>query len=173
VDVDVDGEVDAAEISSIGGPFEALLTFFYVGKIPVMILASLLVFSSWIAAMMGNYWVNPSGGLLLGLPVAAAAIAFGVLVVKVFGWPLGKLFEALNDHRDARNLTITGRICSVLTHTTADRLGQAEIRAGGAPIVVSVLAEDKAEFNRGDEALIFEHDKNRNVYLIAPVDLER
>ncbi|MFP4354956.1 MAG: hypothetical protein ACLFUJ_07495 [Phycisphaerae bacterium] len=174
VDVDVDGEVDATEISSVGGPMEAMLTFFYVGQVPVMILLSILIFSSWIGAMLLNYEYNhPADDLRMGLLLAAASLGIGLAAVKVVGWPLGRLFSVLNDEHGARNLKLTGRMCSVLSTVTSERMGQAEIRAGGAPIVISVLSEGEVAFHRGDEALVFDHDKNRNVYLIAPVELER
>jgi hypothetical protein len=172
VDVDSDGEVDASEIVSAGGPMEAMLTFFYLGQVPVMILISILSFSSWFISMLINYWINPTGDFVPGLPAAAGALVGGLAAVKILGWPLGKLFGVLNDNSGARDLKLTGRLCSVLCTVTTDRMGQAEIRAGGAPIVISVLAEGDTEFHRGDEALIFEQDKNRNVYLIAPVEME-
>ncbi|NLF30317.1 MAG: DUF1449 family protein [Planctomycetes bacterium] len=169
-DVDVDADVDVGEAGDLGDVFHAMLSFFYVGRIPVTVLVTLMVFSLWILAMAANHAVNPTGGLLLGLPIAAGSFVASLFVVKVLGWPFAKLYRAMDGSRDGLK-NVTGKLCVLLTAVGPGRTGQAQVATAGAPAVVNVIVEDGVTLERGSEAVVLEYRKASHVYVVAPVDL--
>jgi hypothetical protein len=168
VDVDVDADVDT-DASAVGGigPLHAMLMFFYVGKVPVMILLSLLVPAWWFASVTGNHYLNPGHDLFKGLAIAAGAFVLSLTVVKSLGAPVARLFETLDLDANAVG-PIIGRECVLITSADSSRLGQAEIKTKAAPVRVNVLArEPTANFRPGETAVIRGHDPEKNVYFVA------
>jgi hypothetical protein len=173
VDVDVDADAGAdADADLHAGGLRALLGFFYIGEVPVMVLASILVLAMWMMSVTANAIFNPHGSLLLGVPIFLAVLAAGLVVLKVVGLPLRRLFNAFTRDYNAPQKVI-GRLCIVTTTSVSDRLGQAEIRGRVAPIVLTVKTEGGAELHRGDEAVVVDLDRDKGVYVIAPVEMEK
>ncbi|MBN1362778.1 MAG: DUF1449 family protein [Sedimentisphaerales bacterium] len=169
LDADAGADVDAEGL----GIFRSILHFFYIGEVPTMLLISVLVLSLWAFSMLGNYYFNPSGSLLVALPIFLVNLVVSAFVMKVCGLPLQRLYAMLNKDYNAPG-DVIGRICKVTTlHVTQDRMGQAEVPTKGAPIVLNVLSQDDHEFVRGEEAVVVAKDSERGTYLIAPVDLEK
>lgn len=169
VDVDAGADVDAEGI----GVLRSILHFFYVGEVPTMLLISVLVLSLWTFSMLGNYYFNPGGSLLVALPIFLVNLVVSAFVMKGCGLPLQRLYAMLNKDYNAPG-DVIGRICKVITtHATKDKMGQAEVPTKGAPIVLNVLSQDEHEFVRGEEAVVVAKDSERGTYLIAPVDLEK
>ncbi len=169
VDVDADADIDVGGM----GPLRSILHFFYIGEVPTMLLVSVLILSLWTCSMLGNYYFNPGGSLLVAIPIFFANLIASAFVMKVCGVPLRRLYTMLNKDYNAPG-DVIGRICTVTTtHATKDRMGQAQVATKGAPIVLNVLSQDDHEFARGEEAVVVAKDSERGTYLIAPVDLER
>jgi len=158
-------------IASAVGPFHAMMSFFYLGRIPVTVLVTLLVSSMWFIVMLANHAVNPSGGLLLGLPIAVGAVVVSLFVVKIAGWPFARLYQAMNATRGEMR-SVIGKMCVLITSVAPGRTGQAQVKTIGAPAVVNVTCEDGVSLDRGSEAVILEFRKASNVYVVAPVDLD-
>ncbi len=173
VDWDVEGDVDAdAEIDvEAGGVWRGVLEFFYIGEVPVMVLISIMVLCMWIVSLIGNYYLNPGRNLVFGIGILAGNIVVSGLVTRIFAAPLKKFFSFFNKDYNAPR-KVVGRICTILTSEVSDRLGQAEVRTEGAPIVLNVKTEDGQVMRKGDEAVVVGQDKGSGVYYIAPVDLE-
>jgi len=169
VDVDVDADVDVG-VEGMGFG-RSMLAFFYVGEVPVMILFSLLILSLWTISMLANYYLNPLGSVLVGIPLLAGNVVVSLLICKVIGMPLNKFYSSLNRDSNAPR-DVMGRICVVITSSVSKKMGQAEVKTRGAPILLNVVSEDDHVFNKGDEAVITGKDEQSGVYTIAPVNLE-
>ncbi len=175
LDADVDIDVDADAGINVGGAgvFRSLLLFFYVGEVPTMILVSILILSLWTFSMLGNYYFNPGGSMLMAIPILLVNLVASALVMKLFAMPLRRVYIMLNKDYNAPG-DIIGRICKVTTTRVAkDKMGQAEVPTKGAPIILNALSQDDHEFARGDEAVVVSKDSERGTYLIAPVNLEK
>ncbi len=169
VDAGADADLDAMDV----GALRSVLHFFYIGEVPTMILVSILVLSLWTVSMLGNYYLNPRGSLLLAVPIFLGNLTVSAFVVKVLGVPLRRLYTVLSKDYNAPS-DVMGRICTITTtHVTKEKMGQAEVPTKGAPIVLNVLSLDDHAFQKGDEAVIVQKDSDKGTYLIAPVDLER
>lgn len=171
-DTDVDVDADADMDVQGGGILRGLLEFFYVGEIPVMVLASVFALCLWVISVLGNYYMNPKGSLILSLPILAGNLIVSCMLVKIMAVPLRKLFKSLDtDPNATRN--VMGRICRIVTtEVTSTRIGQGEIQTKGAPVLLNVRAEGDHVFHKDDEALIVSQNKETGVYIIAPVDLQ-
>jgi hypothetical protein len=170
-DTDVDMDVDADMDVQGGGVLRSVLEFFYVGEIPVMVLVSVFALCIWMISVLGNYYLNPKGFLILSLPILAGNLVVSCMLVKIMAIPLRKLFKSLDaDPNAARD--VMGRICRIVTtEVTRTRIGQGEVTGKGAPVLLNVTAEGDHVFQKDDEAVIVGHNKETGVYLIAPVDL--
>jgi hypothetical protein len=174
VEADVDVDVDAAMgLEGAGhGPLYAILHFFYIGEIPLMILVSIMVLSLWAFSMLGNYYLNPEGEGSMAVAIAFGNLAISTVVLKFVALPLRRFYILLNKDCNAPP-DVVGSTCRVVTtEVTTDRMGQAEVATKGAPILLNVLARSPHIFARGQEAVIVERDDVKGTYLIAPVDLE-
>ena len=173
IDFDSDVDVDAdADVDFEGGGFlRGILEFFYVGEVPVMVLASVLALSMWTISVLGNHYLNPAGTILVWLPLAVGNLLVSCFVVKMAGVPLSKFFKSFETDANAARPVI-GRICKIVTtEVAADRLGQGEMSGKGAPILLNVMAEGDHVFHKGDEAVVLSQNPETGVYLVGPVDL--
>ena len=172
LDVDTDADVGADAGAGLGDGLAAVLIFFHVGQIPVTILVTLLVSTVWMMTVLGNWWLNPEGGLLRGLPVAAVTFVAGLAVVKVVGSPIARIFQALNRDYDLC-AKVVGSLCRVTTARVSGRPGgQVEVTLASAPVLVNAVTRNGEELKLGDEAVIVEKDDARGVYVVAPVNLD-
>jgi hypothetical protein len=173
--VDADIDVDAGADMDAGGVgfFHSFLHFFYVGEVPTMILVSILILSLWTFSMLGNYYLNPGGSMLVAIPIFLGNLLASAFIMKLFAMPLRRVYTMLNKDYNAPG-DIIGRIGKVTTtHVAKDKMGQVEVSTKGAPIILNVLSQDDHEFARGDEAVVVSKDSERGTYLIAPVNLEK
>lgn len=171
-DVDADAGADAAT-GEPAGWLRGLLSFFYVGEIPVMVLISLMLLTIWVVSMIGNYHLNPGRSLLIAPLVYLIAIAAGLLTVKVVGWPFSRLFAMLNREGQEQGKPIVGRLCVVQSsQVSAERLGQATVQSSGAPLLLNVKCLGHTVLKKGDEAIITSRDTEKDIYFVEPIDLE-
>jgi len=170
VDVDADGDLDLD--MSQHGILRSIMHFFYIGEVPIMLLFSILILSMWTLCMFGNHYFNPSSSLLLAVPVYAMSLVASLFISRIFAMPLKKVYDMFNKDYNAPR-KVTGRICIVTTTSVSDKMGQAEVKTKGAPIVLNVISDGEHVFHKGDEALVVGKDNEKGIYTIAPLDLEK
>jgi hypothetical protein len=167
VDLDVDG---AAEAAGMGEAFQTMLAFFYVGRVPVTVLATILIFGLWTLAMLGNHLLNPGGGFWLGVPVAIGSFVGALLMVKALAWPFSLLCGVM--HSEGNQLQdAVGSMCVLQGRLEPGRIGQAVVKTGAAPLVITVVSDGGQPLARGQEAVVLEYRRAEKVYAVAPVDL--
>ena len=86
--------------------------------------------------------------------------------------PLKKVYDMFNKDYNAPR-KVMGRICTVVTTSVSDKMGQAEVKTKGAPIVLNVISDGEHVFHKSDEAVIVGKDNEKGIYTIAPLDLEK
>lgn len=165
-DADIDGDLDGGGGGALGGFFQ----FFYIGEIPVMVVASLFVVAGWFVSIIANHAVNP-GSFVLGLAVAGGAIVAGLFTAKVLGIPMLAIFRKLNVQPQTTK-DIIGKICVVISSQVSESMGQAEVRGEGAPVTLNAKCTTGATLGKGDEAVVVSRDAKTGIYFIEPFDLE-
>ena len=168
IDVDVDGDIDI----DTTGALRSILHILYIGEVPIMILVSILILSMWTLCMIGNHYFNLVQSFLIAAPIYAVNIVVSLIICRIFAMPLKKLYDIFNKDSNAPKKVI-GRICIVITTNVSDKMGQAEVKTKGAPILLNVVSGTDHVFRKGDEAVVTGIIQEKGVYTIAPIDLER
>ena len=140
-------------------------------KLPFSVVVSGIVFFWWLftllaVSLLWRYIPLPTwlagtlllvGALVLAVPVAAKALR-----------PLKPLFVV---HVSARQESILGKPCKILTLSVSERFGQAEVLIdSGAPLNVRVCADTPNTLTRGSSALILEIDADSGRYRVEAYD---
>ena len=166
-----DFDIDANVAPDAGGAFHALLAFFYIGKVPVLILATILISSMWILGVIANYTWNPSGGMELGWPIAGCVLVASFVSLKILALPFRYIFGVLHKNYDPKH-KIVGNICIVISDQIDKKLGQAQINSKGTTLVINCVSDDEKPILKNEEAVILSYDAQNSRYKIAPVRLD-
>ena len=171
IDFDADGDADFDTDMDSPGFLRAILEFFYVGEVPIMILVSILVLFLWFFSILGNYYLNPGRGILLGTGIAVGNFIVSVFIAKIFFMPVRVFFNSLNSDEDTIK-KVVGKIGIVLTSQVSDKMGQIEIKTKGAPIVLYAKTEDGSILKKGDEALVTGQNDDKSICFVVPVEVD-
>lgn len=137
-----------------------------LGGVPAGVALSLLIALAWLLSLIGG--VIASGGLLIAVPFAALAGAW--LATRGLVAPLRRLFPE-GDRRSRGDFV--GQMCVIRTGTATPDFGQAEVTsADGSSAVVQVRTTGQDRLARGDNALIFEYDKDGEFFWVMPYESE-
>lgn len=171
-DVDVDADVDADIDVSIegGGAGFSFLHFFHVGEVPVMLIFSTLAVFMWVLSLMLNTVMDNSQVWVAGLlffPILLVGLIFTKITMTPFIPYLKHAFDQSSD-----TIELVGKVCTIASLEATHEYGQAEFAKLGAPLMLNVKTREGTTLRQGEEAIVYEHDKATNTYLIAPFDLD-
>ncbi|QJX49037.1 hypothetical protein HMJ29_19850 [Hymenobacter taeanensis] len=177
VDLDIDHDVDLGHHAEAHPPemgvswLNHALTFFNLGRIPLMVFLSFVALPLWAGSILLNYYLHNESGLL-GLALLLPLLLGSLLLAKVLTLPFVHLYAAMEKNHDG-GVRPLGKVCTVLLPATAYRLGQARVQTqAGAPLMLNVLAASPtAELRKGDTALVIDYDEQRRCYLIEPYEV--
>lgn len=163
VDLDLDTDVDLdGDLSGDG--FDGVLAFFNLGQIPLMVFLSFWILPVWVLSVLGNYYLGNSS-FLIGLTILLPALVAGLFIAKFLTTPLVKVFAGLNQES---NETMIGKTCTVTSQASHIKVGQAQVKTSGAPILLNVKTYDGITLDRGETGLVIEQQEGRNIYFIEP-----
>ncbi|MEO3873264.1 hypothetical protein ABGB18_31000 [Nonomuraea sp. B12E4] len=138
-----------------------------LGGVPGGVAVSLLIALAWLLCLIGSQVT--SGGPLIAVPFAAAAGAW--LATRGLLVPLRRLFPEGDRHSRG---DFVGRMCVIRTGAATHDFGQAEVTAAdGSSAVVQVRTTGQDRLVRGDNALIFEYDKDGEFFWVMPYESEQ
>ena len=163
--VDTDG--DAVGLSS-------LMSKAGLGRVPVTVALTMLVFVSWFVSMMGSILTSlldtTSTPLLITLGVVVLLIALVAAWAITSGLVMG-LSRFLPKNRKDSKHELVGRTCVIRIGEATESFGQAEITtAGGAAISIPVRTTGGEVLSLGSTALIFDHVGEDDVFLVTHFD---
>ncbi|QQO08093.1 OB-fold-containig protein [Breznakiella homolactica] len=172
-DVSAEGEIDIdadAGAQSHGGGLGGLLAALGLKDIPITIVLSVVILSSWTICCLSNMWLlEPLRPSLLywiaGAAILAASGFVSFLVSSVILRPLRGLFRS---HAAASKKTLVGSLCTVTTGSVDEQFGRADIETRGTSINVNVRAETPNTLARGSRAIIIEYDQKHDRYFVVP-----
>lgn len=162
----VDGLLGADEPG--GGAAAAMLAWLGLGGVPVMVVATTLIFLAW----LGTYFAHL---LVLGqLPedvrtLAGAGTMAGILIPAVAATsvvlrPLARTLARLGPGTAP---PLLGRSGVVVTPTLTSDYGQAAFDDGGAGLILQVRYDDSAPLQRGDRIVLIEYIESQNAYRVV------
>ena len=176
LDVDVDADVDLdADASAHAGPSSGMLVsmlrFFNVGDIPLMIWATFFAFFLWAGAIMGSHYFNSELGFVVAAVMFIPNLIGSLFLTKLATAPFRLVFKHANSGI-AAPVKIIGKTCVITTGTVTPKSGQAEIAQEGAPLTLNVRSQEGQRLTKGMEAIVVEHDEEKNTYVVVPFNFE-
>ncbi|WP_157950007.1 hypothetical protein [Vallitalea okinawensis] len=161
--LDFDIDLDAADQS---GPFYAILAFLNVAELPFMLVFSIWMLNFWIVTMMMYYLPITAGGAIQGILLLPALIV-SMIITKFESKPLKGIFKYSN-MQDNRGNQVIKQLCVLICDVNSGRIGQAEIKRDGAPLIFNVKSEyDGDSFVKGEVAFVNRKDTDKNIYYIV------
>ena len=165
-DLDINNDVD----SDTDGDFSfwSILSWFGVGKSPLLILLA-IDFSTWgvtgwfLNVVLGTIFNGIPGGFL-GLIIFFVSLIFSLWVGKVLSHPIGLIFkDSGEDIRSDRLIGCYGSVTSKqVPHITTGKIAQADVVDNASNLVtVEICLPEWAQVTplQGDEILIIEQIK--------------
>ncbi|KAA3436898.1 OB-fold-containig protein [Rufibacter hautae] len=163
LDVEVDTNLDAD--ASLAG-LDAVLAFFHLGRVPLMIFLSFFALPYWAVSVGVNYSLGTASswvGLLLLLPLAF----FCLFIAKFLTYPFVKLFQTM-ETEEAPNAAFIGQVCTVLLPANNAQIGQAAVKTNGSPVLLNVKTSQESLVQKGNTAVVIDYLPETNLYLIEP-----
>lgn len=160
IELDTDGDVEVS-----GEGLSSVLSFFNIGHMPLMIFLSFLAFPMWVLSLWSTDFIGIDNVLINSGLLLVSFIA-SLFIAKFLTTPIAKFYMKLRLQDEAINPI--GKRCKVLLTVKSDSLGQAEIKANGTSILISAITRDGLEIKKGESALVIDHIKDGNHYLIEP-----
>lgn len=169
MDVDVDGDADA-DLDAHHGLGHSILHFFNVGEVPLMILVSFCVLGMWATSIMVNHILG-NKSLIFATVFFVPNFIVSAFAAKIISTPFKFIFSHLEaEGQSDDEPEAVGRVCRITTSKANANFGQAEIETEGAPIILNVRTSDGRELPRGTLALVYDFDKDRNIYFVEEYD---
>jgi hypothetical protein len=155
-----------------GGALAALINALQLRSVPVTVILSLIITFSWLVCTIAMQLVSrampASSQALLGWLVLVGSPILALPLTSLSARPLAKVFV----HRPATSHTdLIGKTCVVRTGTVTKSFGEASLEDGGAGLVLRVRVDRELPVKRGDQMLIVEWDRERESFLVEPLDV--
>ena len=164
------GSIDIPILS--GDTFAGIFDFFYIGKVPLVILFSVFGFVFWPTCILSNYYLNPEKTWGIGLIVLGLGSIASIFAMKLSLMPFERFFESIAklDELDSPDAFL-GKICTIRSPKADEKFGQAEIEnPDGAPFLFNVKPTREGEvLKRGESAVIV--DIKDKIFSIKKIDI--
>jgi hypothetical protein len=158
----IDVDADHADLETLASWLVAL----GLGGVPFSIVATLLVFFTWLpTALLHEYvlaWLPAGvlqwvGGAVILLAAAGLSVWLSARVVK----PLRALFVK---HHAPQNRSLVGRTCRIVTLSVDEKFGRAEVQTSGASLNIRVWASSPNSLGKDALAVIVAYDEALQQY---------
>lgn len=170
--VDADAGIDADGVGEAGGSHGIawyIVHALALQKAPATVVFSVLTFWCWVISFCAMHF-GAGGGLAgptLALGSFGLAVALGVPLTNRTVRPLGRVFET---QEAGKRQDAVGLQCEIRTGRVTETFGQAEVRDGGAGLLVEVRCATPNSLRRGDAALLVDYDPDAEAYAVEPMD---
>lgn len=171
VDMDVDIDVDAdTDVNASGGGsiVLAVLGFFNFGKVPFMVVMSILSLSLWTIAILANYYIS-DGSIWFSIALVFPNLLASLIIAKIVTTPLVPLFTSIS-RDEAKPIHFVGLLGEVILETSNNRMGQIEVRHEKSILTLNVKAVEEHDglIKRGTEVVIANHNEGKTLFFVRP-----
>ena len=168
-DADLDVDAGSGEVAHFH-PVLSMLRFVNIGEVPTMIVASVLILCMWSINLLANYYLNQPFSTMLALGMLVPVFVGAAVSTKLLTLPLRAVFRRANDGI-AKPTQFVGKRCTVVSQEVTTKYGQAELlqdETNATPITINVRSKPEQTLTKGAEALIVDHDEEKDTFLIVP-----
>ena len=171
VHADIGGDVHHDIPQGGGSWFFGMLRFFNFGRVPFMVVMSILILSIWSISMACNHdgsWLNPYNSFLLACLYFIPNVIVSAFVMKFLSTPLIPVFDKLDTHEKA--LHYEGYTGTLTTPIQETGVGQAKLFINNSSIMVSVKTKDGQPLEKGDKIVILQEIPEEKYYIVEKSD---
>jgi hypothetical protein len=158
---------DGGDVGDTGGA-AAMLNTLGLSGVPVMVVATVLSFTGWVATYYLHLLVLrhlPDGvRVLAGIGVMLAVLVPAAAATSLVLRPVRRALTRLRPGEPP----LLGRSAVVITPIMTGEYGQASVDDGGAGLVLQVRHEDPTPLQRGDRIVLIEYLEGQNAYRVVP-----
>jgi len=167
VDVDLDADTDV-DASGSGNIALAILGFFNFGKVPFMVVISIVSLSLWTIAILVNYYFS-DGSILFSIALIPPNLLASLIIAKIITTPLVPLFASISKD-EAKPIDFIGLLGEIVLETSNNRMGQIEVRHEKSILTLSVKAMEEHDglIKRGTEVVIANHNEDKTLFFVRP-----
>jgi len=162
-----DGGDDGPEGSAVA----ALINALHLRSVPATVVFSLIITFSWLVCTIAMQLVSrdlpASSQPVLGWLVLAGSPILALPLTSFTARPLAKVFV---QRRATSHSDLIGKTVVVRTGTVTSSFGEASLEDGGAGLVLRVRVDRELPVKRGDQMLIVDWDRERESFLVEPID---
>jgi hypothetical protein len=168
---DLDIEVDA-EVEMDGGTSEAsiswlsaILRFFKIDKIPLMIFLTFWSIPLWAMSIMVNHLLA-NESFIFSLVLLIPILIVSLFIAKPLTMPFVKIFSKLNEVTE-QSADLLGQIGKVVVRATETKIGQADVNIGGSSYRLNIKT-NHGSIARGESLLIVNFSEAGKFYIVEP-----
>jgi len=160
------GDLDAGESFAHTTPLTALLRFFHLGEVPVMIVVSFFVVAMWTVSLLVNRFLNYDNIWWIALIWLVPNVLLSLMIAKGLTMPFRSIFRYIDSGIEPRTRFV-GKTCVIKSGHATPEYGQAELfRADGVPLLLNVQTRPGVILEKGDVALLVARNAMANIYTV-------
>ena len=168
-DIELDGVGEGSE--GISGALSALMAFLNMDKVPVIITVSAVTIKMWLMGYYLHHYMPGTFnegviGNFIGPLIFAVTFVIASFLTAFTTKPLAPVFA---DYTTKGQEHLVGMECTIKSSKVTTTFGEAELKVDDSFIQISVRDSDNETFQKGDKAVIFDFDKEKNIYHIAAI----
>ena len=155
------------DIPSGSSWFFGMLQFFNFGRVPLMVVLSILILSMWTISMACNHngsFLNPYNSFLISLIYVIPNVVISAFVMKFISTPLIPLFAKLDTHETT--LHYEGYTGKLTTDIHENGTGQAKLLINNSNIAITVKVKEGIALQKGDPIIILGESPDKKYYII-------
>ncbi len=158
LDSDFDGDLDGH------GLIGDVLEFLFIGKVPVAIVGTFLVFFMWIFTVFMNHYFNENHSIIWAAIWFFPNLITSALGTRLASWPFASMLK--NENKPFTREKMIGRVGIVKSSEVTAEFGQLEIQQKGPPLVLNVRTISGTRLGQGDAAKIVSFDNTNDTFLV-------
>ncbi len=162
VDIDMDGDID---VNLGDGVFTALLTFFHLGRVPLMVIVSFFALFFWLCTIFTNHYLNPDLSLLTAGIWLIPCLLVSLVATKLAVMPIARMFQSKSTEFAGRE-NLIGKRARVHSLQLDEKFGEIVIAQGGPPLVLNARNHSGQRLRKDDEVTIIRHDKDNDICIV-------
>ena len=172
VDADLNTEIAGAESGAgqgFSGFFVGILRFFNFGRLPFMMILSILFLTMWSISILCNHegsWFNPTDDITWAAIWLGPNFILSLFITKAATAPLVPIFAKLDSSK--KPFEYEGRTGQLTLGASETEVGQLRLEIENSVIVLRVLSLDGA-VEKGEEVMIVEYLPEQDRYLVQKI----
>ncbi len=163
LDLDFGTDIDTDALAPHSA-LKSITSFFYLGELPVVVVASFFVLFLWIATMLSSHYLNEQHSTWVAAAWLIPNVVLSLVLTKLVLFPMISLFESPD--REITREEFYGKVGRVTTSKVTHEYGQIELEQSGPPVVLNVRSKPGESLAKGDYAKIIGYNKEHDLFLV-------